>query len=57
MRRDEAYVLDILIAARKARGFTAHTSAVEFENNELLHNATARMLEVIDEAAGKIGTN
>ena len=27
---------------------------MEFENNELLHNATVRMLEVIGEAAGKI---
>jgi len=54
MWRDDAYLLDILIAARKVRRFTAGVTWEEFERSDLLQNATLRPLEIIGEAARKI---
>src|SRR3972149_12303335 len=51
MRRDEAYLLDILIAARKARKFVENMSWEEFQQSELHQNAVIRSLEIIGEAA------
>jgi len=45
MRRDEAYLLDILLAARKA---------LEFAQSELHQNAVIRPLEIIGEAAARV---
>ena len=54
MQRDEAYLLDILIAARKAHGFLEGMTLVEFEKSELHQNAVMRPLEIIGEAAGRL---
>jgi uncharacterized protein with HEPN domain len=51
MRRDDAYLLDILIAARKAIKFVSGISRDEFEKNELVQNAVMHPLEVMGEAA------
>jgi uncharacterized protein with HEPN domain len=54
MRRDEAYLLDIVLAARKALQFVQGVSREQFEQNELIQNAVLRPLEVIGEAAGRV---
>jgi hypothetical protein len=51
MRRDDAYLLDILIAARKALAFVADMTREAFEISELHQNAVIRTLETIGEAA------
>jgi uncharacterized protein with HEPN domain len=54
MRRDEAHLLDILIAARKAMQFVGGIDRKQFEENELVQNAVMRPLEIIGEASAKI---
>ena len=54
MRRDETYLLDILIAAKKALKFVEGIERNEFEDNELVQNAVMRPLEIIGEASAKI---
>jgi uncharacterized protein with HEPN domain len=51
MRRDDAYLLDILIAARKALKFLEGMTWEEFEQSELHQNAVVHLLEIIGEAA------
>ena len=51
MWRDDAYLLDMLIAARRAIDYTNDVSWGDFEQNDLVRNAVMRMLEVIGEAA------
>ena len=51
MRRDDAYLLDILIAARKALAFVQGMTREEFERSDLHQNAAIRPLEIIGEAA------
>ena len=50
----KAYLLDILISARKALKFVKDIDRNEFEGNEVIQNAVLRPLEVIGEASGKI---
>ncbi|HLA08839.1 MAG TPA: DUF86 domain-containing protein [Anaerolineales bacterium] len=54
MRRDEVYLLDILIASQKALKFVRGIDRHEFEENEVVQNAVLRPLEIIEEASGKI---
>ncbi len=54
MRRDEAYLLDILIAARKALKFIEGIGRDDFQDNELVQNAVMFPLEIIGEAAARI---
>jgi len=54
MRRDEAYLLDILIAARKALQFLEGITWEEFKQSELHQNAVMRPLEIIGEAARRV---
>ena len=54
MRRDDAYLLDILIAARKALKFVEGIDQNQFEDNEIIQNAVMRPLEIIGEASAKI---
>jgi uncharacterized protein with HEPN domain len=54
MPRDDAYLLDILIAARKARKFVEDISRVEFGRSDLHQSAVIRALEVIGEAARRV---
>jgi len=54
MQRDDAYLLDILIAARKVLKFLEGMTWEEFERSELHQNAVMRPLEIIGEAARRI---
>lgn len=56
MRRDEVYLLDMLIAARKALIFVEGMDRNEFNDNEVIQNAVIRPLEIIGEAASRIST-
>ena len=47
MRRDEALLLDILIAARRALKYMQGVSRSDFEENEMLQDAVTRPLEII----------
>jgi len=51
MRRDEAYLLDMLIAARKVERFAADLTQEAFLRSELHQSAIIRELQVIGEAA------
>jgi len=57
MRRDEALLLDILIAARRAIKYMQGVSRADFEKNEMLQDAVTRPLEIIGEAAGQVSEN
>lgn len=52
--RDLAYLLDILIASRKALEFIKELSYSEFLKSELHQSAIIRPLEIVGEAASKI---
>lgn len=54
MWRDDAYLLDMLIAAREAREFSTGLSWDEFRNSTLHQHAIAKALENIGEAARKV---
>ena len=54
MQRDKAYLLDILIAARKALQFLEGMTWEAFVKSELHQNAIMRPLEIIGEAAGRV---
>ena len=54
MQRDDAYLLDILIAARKALEFLEDMTWDAFEQSELHQNAVMRPLEIIGEAARRV---
>ena len=49
MRRDDAYLLDILLAARRALEHINGISREQFQSSELLQDALVRPLEVIGE--------
>jgi uncharacterized protein with HEPN domain len=54
MQRDEAYLLDILLAARRASEFVAGLTWEGFVASDLHQHAVARTLEIIGEAAGRV---
>jgi len=54
MMRDDAYLLDIVIAARKAMQFIEGMTWAEFDGSELHQVAVIRPLEIIGEAAGRV---
>jgi uncharacterized protein with HEPN domain len=54
MWRDDAYLLDILIAARHARKFRGDLTWEQFRNSSLHQHAIAKALENIGEAAKKV---
>jgi uncharacterized protein with HEPN domain len=51
MQRDETYLLDILLAARRIEEYTRNTTGNEFDQNNLLQDAVIRQFQVIGEAA------
>jgi uncharacterized protein with HEPN domain len=51
MWRDDAYVLDMLLAARKALQFAKGIAWEHFSRDEILQNAIMRQIQVIGEAA------
>ena len=54
MQRDKAYLLDILISARKALEFLRGMTWEGFTQSELHQNAVIRPLEIIGEAARRV---
>lgn len=54
MRKDDAYLLDILLAARKVLKYAGNIQQKEFDSNELVQDAVMRQLEIMGEAAGRI---
>jgi len=54
MRRDDAYLLDILIAARDATGFIAELRHEDFLASTLHRYAIVKAIEIIGEAAARI---
>ena len=54
MQRDEVYLLDMLIAARRA---TAHADGADFEdleNDQMLQDAVIRCLGLVGEGAARV---
>jgi len=56
MWRDDAYLLDMLLAARKVREFTKSATWEQFETDDLTQNAVMRQIQIIGEAARKISS-
>jgi uncharacterized protein with HEPN domain len=54
MRRDDAYVLDMLLAARKVLEFTQEVDWEQFSGDELVQNAVMRQIQIIGEAARSV---
>ncbi|MGH8248217.1 MAG: HepT-like ribonuclease domain-containing protein [Gammaproteobacteria bacterium] len=54
MWRDDAYLLDMLLAVRKALQFTNGVSREQFLESDLLQNAVMRLIQIIGEAARHI---
>jgi uncharacterized protein with HEPN domain len=54
MWRDDAYMLDMLLAARKVEDFTAGINWEKFKANDILQNAVMRQIQIVGEAARKI---
>ncbi len=54
MWRDDAYLLDILIAAKRAKEFATDLTWEEFQKSDLHQNAIMRTLEIIGEAARRV---
>ena len=54
MWRDDAWLLDMLIAARKAIIYTRGLNAEAFSDNELAQSAVMRVLEIVGEAARRV---
>ena len=54
MRRDDAWLLDMLLAARNAVGFAAPLTFSEFEGDRLHQLAILKSIETIGEAASRV---
>jgi uncharacterized protein with HEPN domain len=54
MSRDDPLLLDMLFAARRARGHVARMTQTQFMASELHQDAAIRSLEVIGEAASQV---
>jgi len=56
MWRDDARLLDMLLAARELDKYTEGVSFEEFDRNRLLQHAIIRLIEIVGEAARNIST-
>ena len=54
MWRDEAYLLDMLLASRKILEFTHNLTWQGFRDDELTQNAVMHQIQIIGEAASKV---
>ena len=52
--RDPAYLLDMLVAARKVREFTKDSNWEQFEQDHVLQHATMYSIQIIGEAARRV---
>lgn len=57
MRRDYAYLLDMLLSARDAVEFVSGFTYVEFEASRLHQNAVFKSLEIVGEAASRVSAD
>jgi uncharacterized protein with HEPN domain len=56
MRHDEAYLLDMLLAAREARKFACDLTFSAFGDNRMAQLAILKAVEIVGEAASRIST-
>lgn len=54
MWRDDAYLLDMLLAAKKVSSFTENVNWEQFNSDELTQDAVMRQIQIIGEAARKV---
>ena len=54
MWRDDALLLDMLLASRKIRNLTQDMSWESFQTDEMAQHAMMRLIQVIGEAARKV---
>ncbi len=54
MRRDDAYVLDMLLAAREAKEFATDLTLEEFQQDRVVQRAILKALEVVGDAASRL---
>jgi len=54
MWRDDAYLLDMLLAARKIMKYAQGVDSERFEQDEILQDAIMRRIQIIGEAARKV---
>ena len=54
MRQDDLYLLDMLVAARKAARFAADVTYSQFERSDLHQNAIIKVVEIVGEAASRV---
>lgn len=54
MRQDDLYLLDMLVAARKAARFAADVTYSQFEGSDLHQNAIIKVVEIVGEAASRV---
>ena len=57
MRGDDAYLLDMLLSARDAREFAAELTFEKFEHEKLHQHAIIKAIEIIGEAANRVGAD
>lgn len=55
-RRDEAWLWDMLVAARIVVDITAKHSHEQFMSDPLVRGAVERYIEILGEAAGRVRT-
>ena len=56
MRHDDAYLLDMLLAARDAVEFADRMTFDEFKQSRLHQNAILRSIEIVGEAAAGVSS-
>jgi len=56
MQRDDAYLLDMLLAARDAVEFAAELTFPQFKSSRLHQNAILKSMETIGEAASRLNS-
>lgn len=54
MWRDDASLLDMLLWARRAVGYTSDVSEVAFRDDSLVQDATIRCVQLVGEAAARV---
>ena len=55
MRREEAWLFDMLEAAREAAAFADGLSFAEFEQNRMVELAILKAMEIVGESASQVG--
>jgi uncharacterized protein with HEPN domain len=57
MWRDEARLLDMLLAAKEVGRYTEGVTSEEFQRNRMLQHAVIRLIEIVGEAARNISAD